>query len=133
VLNLAYIYTRADTTLDNTPVNQITISAQWPLTHHVYSVARLNYDLQGHAIIDSLIGLQYDADCWVLGVGVQRYADGINNVGLPSQGTRFLAQITFKGLSSVDNGLIQAFRSGVPGYTPLPPPAAPEARFTNYD
>ncbi|SIO63492.1 LPS-assembly protein LptD [Paraburkholderia phenazinium] len=133
VINLAYIYTRADTTLDNTPVNQITISAQWPLTHHVYSVARLNYDLQGHAIIDSLIGLQYDADCWVLGVGVQRYADGVNNVGLPTQGTRLLAQITFKGLSSVDNGLIQAFRSGVPGYTPLPPPAAPEARFTNYD
>jgi LPS-assembly protein len=133
VINLAYIYTRADTTLDNTPVNQITISAQWPLTHHVYSVARLNYDLQGHAIIDSLIGLQYDADCWVLGVGVQRYADGINNVGLPSQGTRFLAQITFKGLSSVDNGLIQAFRSGVPGYTPIPAAPPPEARFTNYD
>jgi LPS-assembly protein len=133
VINVAYRYTRADTTLDNTPVNQITISAQWPLTHHVYSVARINYDLNGHAVVDSLIGLQYDADCWVLGIGVQRYADGVNNLGLPSQGTRLLAQITFKGLSSVDNGLISAFRSGVPGYTPLPPPAAPEARFTNYD
>lgn len=133
VINVAYRYTRADTTLDNTPVNQITISAEWPLTHHVYSVARINYDLNGHAVVDSLIGLQYDADCWVLGIGVQRYADGVNNLGLPSQGTRLLAQITFKGLSSVDNGLISAFRSGVPGYTPLPPPAAPEARFTNYD
>lgn len=133
VINVAYVYTRADTTLDNTPVNQITISAQWPLTHRVYSVARINYDLQGHAMVDSLIGLQYDADCWVLGIGVQRYADGVNTLGLPTQGTRLLAQITFKGLSSVDNGLINAFRSGVPGYTPLPPPPAPEARFTNYD
>jgi LPS-assembly protein len=133
VLNVAYRYTRADTTLDFTPVSQITISAQWPLTHHVYSVARLNYDLQGRAIVDSLVGLQYDADCWVLGVGIQRYADGVNTLGLPEQGTRFLAQITFKGLSSVDNGLIAAFRGAVPGYTPLPPPPAPEARFTNYD
>jgi LPS-assembly protein len=96
-------------------------------------VARLNYDLQGRAIVDSLVGLQYDADCWVLGVGIQRYADGVNTLGLPEQGTRFLAQITFKGLSSVDNGLIAAFRGAVPGYTPLPPPPAPEARFTNYD
>jgi LPS-assembly protein len=133
VINVAYRYTRADTTLANTPVNQITVSAQWPLTHHVYSVARINYDLQGHAIVDSLIGLQYDADCWVLGVGVQRYADGVNTLGLPTQGTRLLAQITFKGLSSVDNGLISAFRSAVPGYTPLPPAPAPEARFTNYE
>jgi LPS-assembly protein len=133
VINLAYRYTRADTTLDDTPVNQITFSAQWPLTHRFFSVVRMNYDLQGRAIVDSLVGLQYDADCWVLGIGVQRYADGVNTLGLPTQGTRVLAQITFKGLSSVDNGLISAFRSGVPGYTPLPPNPAPEARFTNYE
>jgi len=47
--------------------------------------------------------------------------------------TRFLAQLTFKGLSSVDNGLIAAFRSSVAGYTPLPPPPPPESRFINYE
>jgi LPS-assembly protein len=36
-------------------------------------------------------------------------------------------------LSSVDNGLVQAFRASVPGYVPLPPPPPPEARFTNYE
>ena len=133
VINLSYRYTRAETTLNNVPIRQITVSAQWPLTHHVYGVARINYDLAGHALVDSLLGMQYDADCWTLGLGIQRYADAVNSAGQPTQGTRFLAQITFKGLSSIDNGLITSFRAGVPGYTPLPPPPPPEARFTNYD
>ncbi|CAH2805322.1 MAG: LPS-assembly protein LptD @ Organic solvent tolerance protein precursor [uncultured Paraburkholderia sp.] len=128
VLNLGYRYTRANTMLDN----QLLISGQWPLSHLVFGVARFNYDLGGHRIVDGLVGLQYDADCWTLGAGVQRYANGLNTSGQNQSSTRFLAQLTFKGLSSVDNGLVSAFRNSVAGYTPLPPPV-PEARFTNYE
>jgi LPS-assembly protein len=133
VINVAYRYTRANTTLDNQPINQILISGQWPLAHRVYSVARLNYDLGGHRVVDGLLGVQYDADCWTLGVGVQRYANGINSTGSQTSSTRFLAQLTLKGLSSVDNGLVSAFRAGIPGYTPLPTTTPPDARFTNYE
>ena len=42
-------------------------------------------------------------------------------------------QLTLKGLSSIDNGLVSAFRAGVPGYTPLPPPPPPMSRFSNYE
>ncbi|NYH18335.1 LPS-assembly protein [Paraburkholderia bryophila] len=133
VINVAYRYTRANTTLDNTPINQVLVSGQWPLTHNVYGVARFNYDLGGKRIVDGLVGLQYDADCWTLGAGIQRYANGVNTSNQNQSSTRFLAQLTFKGLSSVDNGLMAAFRNGVQGYTPLPPPPPPEARFTNYE
>jgi LPS-assembly protein len=133
VLNFGYRYTRANTTLDNQPINQLLVSGQWPLTHRVYGVARVNYDLRNHRIVDGLFGMQYDADCWTLGAGVQRYANGLNTSGQYQSSTRFLAQLTFKGLSSVDNGLMTAFRAGVAGYTPLPPPAAPESRFINYE
>jgi len=133
VVNVAYRYTRANTTLDNQPINQVLISGQWPLSHRVYGVGRFNYDLGGHRIVDGLVGLQYDADCWTLGAGIQRYANGLNTSNQHQSSTRFLAQLTFKGLSSVDNGLITAFRSSVAGYTPLPPPPPPEARFTNYE
>ncbi|MDE1179576.1 LPS-assembly protein LptD [Paraburkholderia sp.] len=133
VINVAYRYTRANSTLDNEPINQVLISGQWPLSHRVYAVGRFNYDLGGHKVVDGLLGLQYDADCWTLGVGFQRYANGLNTSGQTTSGTRFLAQLTFKGLSSVDNGLISAFRAGVSGYTPLPPPPAPESRFTDYE
>nr|WP_223217595.1 LPS-assembly protein LptD [Paraburkholderia phenoliruptrix] len=133
VLNVAYRYTRANTTLDNQPINQVLISGQWPLAHRVFGVGRFNYDLGGHRIVDGLVGLQYDADCWTLGAGIQRYANGLNTSGQQQSSTRFLAQLTFKGLSSVDNGLIAAFRSSVAGYTPLPPPPPPESRFINYE
>ncbi|MFB9126358.1 LPS-assembly protein LptD [Paraburkholderia dipogonis] len=133
VINVGYRYTRANTTLDNQPINQVLISGQWPLTHRVFGVGRFNYDLGGHRIVDGLVGLQYDADCWTLGAGIQRYANGLNTSGQNQSSTRFLAQLTFKGLSSVDNGLMSAFRASVAGYTPLPPPPPPESRFTNYE
>ncbi len=133
VLNLAYRYTRANTTLSNTPINQILMSGQWPITHRVYGVGRINYDVRGQRVVDGLIGLQYDADCWALGVGLQRYANGVNTLGAQVSSTRVLAQLTLKGLSSVDNGLVSAFRASVPGYVPLPPPLPPQARFTNYE
>jgi len=132
VLNVSYRYTRANTTLDYTPINQILISTQWPFSHRVYAVGRINYDLNGHQVVDGLLGMQYDADCWVLGVGVQRYANGINTTGGPASSTRFLMQLTLKGLSNVDNGLVASFRAGVAGYTPLPAQPPLPSRFTDY-
>ena len=132
VLNVSYRYTRANTTLDYTPINQLLISAQWPFTHRVYAVGRINYDLNGHQVVDGLLGVQYDADCWVLGVGIQRYANGINTTGTQASATRFLAQLTLKGLSNVDNGLVAAFRASVPGYTQLPAQPPLPSRFTDY-
>jgi len=96
-------------------------------------VGRINYDLQGHRIVDGLLGMQYDADCWTLGLGVQRYANGVNTAGLETSATRVLAQLTLKGLSSIDNGLVRAFRDSVAGYSPAPPPPPPESRFNNYE
>ncbi|KAF1030304.1 MAG: LPS-assembly protein LptD [Burkholderia plantarii] len=133
VINVAYRYTRANSTLDGEPINQILLSGQWPITRNLYAVGRFNYDLASNRIVDGLVGFQYDADCWALGVGLQRYANGVNTSGQQSSATRFMAQLTLKGLSSIDNGLVAAFKSGVPGYTPLPPQAPPLSRFSNYD
>jgi LPS-assembly protein len=134
VINVGYRYTRKnETTLVNEPINQILLSAQWPITQRLYGVGRVNYDMAGHRLVDGLVGFQYDADCWQFGVGMQRYANGVNSTGQSSSGTRVLAQLTFKGLSNVDNGLVSAFRSSVQGYQTPPGSAPPFARFTNYE
>ncbi|WP_442807771.1 LPS-assembly protein LptD [Trinickia soli] len=133
VVNVAYRYTRANPTLSNQPINQILLSAEWPLTQRLYAVGRFNYDMQGHRLVDGVVGFQYDADCWIFGFGAQRYANGLNSMGQHTSNTRFLAQLTLKGLSNVDNGLVAAFRAGVAGYQPPPPPPPPLARFTNYE
>ncbi|MEX3548394.1 MAG: LPS-assembly protein LptD [Burkholderia sp.] len=134
VLNVAYRYTRANaSTLVNEPINQILVSGQWPLTQHLYALGRFNYDLAGKRVVDGLLGFQYDADCWAVGAGVQRTANGVNLSGQQSSATRFMAQLTLKGLSNIDNGLMAAFKDGVPGYMPLPPAPPPQARFSDYD
>jgi LPS-assembly protein len=134
VINVGYRYTRSNqTTLSDEPINQILFSAQWPLTRRLYGVGRVNYDLASHRLVDGLLGFQYDADCWQLGLGMQRYANGVTSTGQSSAGTRVLAQLTFKGLSNVDNGLVAAFRSSVQGYQTPPPPAPPLSRFSNYE
>jgi len=133
VVNVAYRYTRANPTLSNQAINQVLLSAEWPLTRRLYAVGRFNYDLQGHRLVDGLVGFQYDADCWVLGVGAQRYANGLNSSGQHTSATHVLAQLTLKGFTNVDNGLVAAFRAGVAGYREPPPPPPPLARFTNYE
>ncbi len=133
VINVAYRYTRSNTTLDNQPINQILVSGQWPLTRRLYAIGRFNYDLASHRVVDGLVGLQYDADCWALGVGMQRFANGVNSSGQQASSSRMMAQLTLKGLASVDNGLVSSFKAGVPGYTPLPPAPPPLSRFSNYE
>lgn len=131
VLNLAYRYNRANSTIDNQPINQALISTQWPLTRQLIAVARLDYDIGAKRVVDGLLGFQYDADCWSFGLGVQRYAD-YTAVGQPTSGTRFLAQLVLKGLSKVDNGLAAQFAGAVQGYQPLPGPPAPQSTFSNF-
>jgi LPS-assembly protein len=133
VLNVSYRYTRATETLDDQPINQFVVSTQWPVTRRLYTVARLNYDFKAHQVVDGLIGMQYDADCWTLGLAIQRYANGIETSGVPGTGTRILAQLELKGFSKIDNGLVAQFRASVPGYTPTPALPPPESRFTNYE
>lgn len=131
VLNVAYRYTRANSTLDYQPVNQFIVSEQWPLLHNVVSVARVNYDMSAHRLIAGLLGLQYDTDCWSLGVAFEKYTNATSTT-VPSTGTRVLMQLQLKGFSQVDNGLLNQFRANVPGYTPATTESNPTSRFSDY-
>ncbi len=133
VINMAYRYIRANTTIDDEPENQIVLSAQWPLGHRLFSVSRVNYDMLAHRLIAGLLGVQYDAECWSLGLALQKYTNAVDSTGQPSSGTRVLMQLQLKGFSKADNGLLEQFRANVPGYTPLPSTSPPDARFTSYE
>jgi LPS-assembly protein len=132
VLNVAYHYTRANTTLDNQPINQFILSGQWPLSRSLSSVARVNYDMRTHRLIAGLLGLQYDADCWALALAFEKYTNATGTTTEPTTGSRVFLQLQLKGLSRVDNGLLSEFRANVPGYTPLPSSDVPLSRFSSY-
>ncbi|MFT0174839.1 LPS-assembly protein LptD [Paraburkholderia mimosarum] len=132
VVNMAYRYTRAGASEDNEPLSQFIVSGQWPLTRRLSSVARVNYDMHLHRLIAGLVGFQYDADCWSLGVAFEKYTNETSST-VPSSGSRVLMQLQLKGLSKIDNGLLNQFRENVPGYTPMPDSTAPISRFSDYE
>lgn len=132
VLNVAYRYTRANTTLDYEPVDQFVVSGQWPLSRTVASVARVNYDMSTHRLITGLVGLQYDAQCWSVALAFEKYTNSTGSTSSPSTGTRVLMQLQLKGLSRSDRGLLEQFKADVPGYASAPADEAPLSLFSDY-
>ncbi|HEV3430490.1 MAG TPA: LPS-assembly protein LptD, partial [Paraburkholderia sp.] len=84
-----------------------------------------------HRLIAGLLGFQYDADCWSLGIAFEKYTNETSTT-VPSTGSRVLMQLQLKGLSKVDTGLLDQFKDNVPGYSPLPDSSTPVSKFTDY-
>jgi LPS-assembly protein len=98
----------------NTNFELMDISGQWPLSHRWYGVGRINYLLKEKQLGQSLLGLEYKADCWIFRIIGQRIptAVGITN-------TTIFMQLEFNGLSSLGSNPMRALRANVPGYQPL--------------
>jgi LPS-assembly protein len=88
--------------------------------------------MSAHRLIAGLLGIQYDANCWSLGVAFEKYTNATSSATSPSTGTRVLMQLQLKGFSQVDNGLLNQFRANVPGYTPASTVEEPVSRFSDY-
>lgn len=111
VLNLAY---RQDVrqelpTLDR--LKQFEVSGQWPLTSRWYGVSRINYSIRDHKVAESLLGLEYKADCWIFRVVAQRVPTATNVAS-----SSIFLQLELNGLSKIGSDPIEALKRNVPGY-----------------
>ena len=112
VVNAEYRYLRD--TLKNA-----TLSTQWPLSKRWYGVGRVSYSLADHKVLESLVGLEYKADCWVFRMGAQRYVTTVNNTSTP-----IFFQLELNGLSKLGFGSpLESFYRNIPGYSRLNPGA----------
>jgi len=93
-----------------------------------YSVARVNYDVLNKQSVESVIGFEYDAGCWLGRTVVERLQIA---EGLARQ--RILFQLEFVGLSRVGTNALGSMRNNVPRYQPLRQPTMTPSRFGNYD
>jgi LPS-assembly protein len=121
VLNLAYRLTR------NTS-EQVDTSVQWPLRNvfseqsqdagpangRYYGLARANYSLYDNRMVDTLLGVEYDAGCWLGRVVLQRSQLDINSA---VQSVFF--QLEFVGFSKLGISPEKALASSIPRYQPL--------------
>jgi LPS-assembly protein len=145
-LTMAYL-TQDDPTTNLPVTRQIDMGWQWPLSDFAgkrqdeslgsgrglgegrwYGVGRVSYSTLDHKPIESVIGFEYDAGCW-LGRMVNeqlQIADGVSR-------QRLLFQLEFVGFSRVGTGALNSLKSNVPRYEPLRQPAATPSRFGDYE
>jgi LPS-assembly protein len=139
VVNMAYRFQRDLS-------EQVDIGWQWPLNDlwgdygqdlgagrgqgagRWYSVGRLNYSLQDSKLVDSVIGFEYDAGCWLGRIVLERL-----QTGLVSSNQRIMFQIEFVGFSRLGIDPLQSLQRNIPRYQYLREQSSPPSRFSNYD
>ncbi|MEP7282234.1 MAG: LPS assembly protein LptD [Rubrivivax sp.] len=104
---------------------QVEVGWQWPVFRGapaggaagggcggtLYSVGRVNYNLQDSRITDSLVGVEYDAGCWIARVVAERQSTGRTEAT-----TRLMLQLELVGLSRLGSNPLRALKDNIPGY-----------------
>lgn len=112
VINADYRFVRDE-------IKNLDLSAQWPLSRRWYGVGRVSYSLSQHKTLESLIGLEYKADCWVFRMGAQRFVVTTRNTSTP-----IFFELELNGLSKLGTGSpLESFYKSIPGYSRLNPGA----------
>jgi LPS-assembly protein len=126
---------------------QIDVGWQWPLNDlwgdrgrdlgpgrgqgggRWYSVGRLNYSMKDRRLVDTIVGLEYDACCWIGRIVLERL-----QATTTSANVRILFQLEFVGFSRLGSNPLSTLRENIPRYQLLREPnTAQPSRFSNYD
>jgi LPS-assembly protein len=114
-LSAAYRYTRGQ-------AEQVDVGWQWPLgggsgqagalpAGRFYSVGRVNYSMRDNRVTDSLLGLEYDAGCWIGRMVAERVSTGQSEAT-----TRLMIQLELLGLSRLGTNPLRVLAQNIPGY-----------------
>ncbi len=125
---------------------QIDIGSQWPLNDlwgdrgqelgvgrgqgdgRWYSVGRLNYSLADQKLVDAVVGLEYDAGCWLGRIVLQQLQTGVST---PTSSILF--QLEFVGFARVGSNPLKTLKDNIPRYQYLREQVTVPSRFSNYD
>ncbi len=107
---------------------QLEVGWQWPLHGNTsgsgkgsgaagscsgawYSVGRFNYSLKDRRLTDSILGVEYDAGCWIGRVVAEQLSTGRTQAT-----TRLLLQLELVGLSRIGSNPLKVLKDNIPGY-----------------
>ena len=76
-----------------------------------YSVGRLNYTTRDKRFTDAIVGLEYDAGCWIGRFVAERLSTGRSEAT-----TRLLLQLELVGLSRLGSNPLSVLKDNIPGY-----------------
>lgn len=93
-----------------------------------YSVGRLNYSMAERKLVDSVLGFEYDAGCWLGRIVLERL-----QTSTVSATQRIMFQLEFVGFSRLGVNPLKSLQSNIPNYQILRTPSGTPSRFSNYD
>jgi LPS-assembly protein len=76
-----------------------------------YAVGRVNYSLRDSRVTDSVLGVEYDAGCWIGRLVAERLSTGSNQAT-----TRYMFQLELVGLSRIGSNPLKVLKDNIPGY-----------------
>ncbi|CAG1013298.1 LPS-assembly protein LptD [Burkholderiaceae bacterium] len=94
----------------------------------LYGVGRINYSTRDSRVTDSVVGIEYDAGCWIGRVVAERLSTGRSEAT-----TRLLLQLELVGLSRLGSNPLQVLKDNIPGYRLLRDGPTNPAAPTLYD
>jgi len=131
VVNAEYRYQNSSEVVPE-GMKQIDISAQWPIAPRWYGVARSNFSLQDHRVLDGLMGFEYKQDCWIFRFVAQRYLIPSTVAGVvSSSNTSLFFQLELNGLSKIGSNPLEVLRRSISGYQPLSQPTTQQSYQQN--
>ncbi len=104
VVNAGYRYTRD-------LLEQVDVSAQWPLTRRWTGLARWNYSLRDRTLVEALGGVEYNAGCWAARFVVHDFVTATDE-----RSRAFFLQLELSGLSSIGTSPMQVIGQSIFGY-----------------
>lgn len=127
---------------------QIDLSWQWPLNNfwgdkgqdmdagrgqgegRYYTVGRLNFSVVEQRLVDTILGVEYDAGCWLGRVVVDRVQTSVSTAT-----NRLMFQLEFVGFTRLGWGASpqETLKSNISRYQNLRESIGSSSRFSNYD
>lgn len=93
-----------------------------------YGVGRLNYSVPERKLVDAVLGLEYDAGCWIGRLVASRLQSTST-----SSNKSLMFQLEFRGLARLGNNPLHTLRNNIPHYQLLREETVSPSRFTHYD
>lgn len=92
-----------------------------------YSVGRLDFSLYDRRLVEGVVGLEYDAGCWIGRIAVERLQSGT------TANKRILFQLELVGFTHLGSNALQTLKDNIPRYQFLRERVTTPSRFSNYD
>jgi LPS-assembly protein len=92
-----------------------------------YSVGRINFNKDTGQIGDAVVGIEYDAGCWLGRLVWERL-----QINSTTTNQRIMFQIEFDGISRVGMNPLASLKQNLPRYQNLRDPLSDPSRFANY-